>query len=135
MQKHTPRAALATIVKAFKRLEQGRNYKAFRAYICSPAYRDLLPSLDADGFITATKCLTEAQTACTPKAPLKPKWSMRVTWGPEMVEKLWAAERKYGTDEGIARALGIPYHNARRARLRYVGKRPPQPNVAWATAA
>lgn len=135
MQKTTARGALAYIVKAFKRLERKRDYKAFRAYITSAAYRSFLIDLDADGCMTATKALIAAQKACVPRAPLKAQWSMRVRWTDDMVAKLKAADRKYGTDEGIARALGIPYDNARRARRRYIGLRHPNAADALATAA
>lgn len=125
-------ATLNAILRAFKRLGTQGDYKAFRAYIASEDYHQLMSKLDAGGYLVATNALVAAQQACVPLPPLAKKWSMRVKWTPEMIAKLKAADQKYGTDEGIARALGIPFHNARRARRRFLGLRHP---VVVATAA
>jgi len=116
-------AALTLLTKELKRLERAGNYRALKTYLGSPECRKLMAALNADGMTKALGAMGRTQAALTPQAPLPSRWSMRVRWTPELIAALRQADARYGEDRAIARALGIPFANAKRARARYVGSR------------
>ena len=116
-------AALAHLTKELRRLQKADDYKGLKAYLGSPRYRDLAAALTPHDTVKMLRVMGDVQAKLLPTNPLPPRWSLRVRWTPERIEALRKAEARYGEDEAIARALGIPWENARRARRRYLGYR------------
>jgi hypothetical protein len=122
----TSRSARISLVAKFNQLARRGDLRELMDYIGSDACAQLMAMLNRADRVSAAKVQFAAQESCYEGKPIPPRWSMRVKWTPEMIAKLRKAWHKHGTDEGIARELGIPYDNARRARRRFIGIHPSQ---------
>ena len=110
--------------------------KGLLAYLRTERYTTLYAQLTPKRQLDLHDHTHAAKVACTKQQekPI-PKYSKRGwrSWDAERIAKLKAAEAKYGTDEGIARELGISLGAARMARWRHIGGRGHKPFVSYAT--
>lgn len=138
--KIAPNTAFQLLKGDFSRLKRLGDMKKLAAFVESPRYNELHGLLSPkqkfdlqDHFSAAKSAAQKRQKKLKPI----PRYSQRGwrTWTPERIAKLKAAERKHGSDEGIARELGISLTAARMARWRHIGPRGRQLFVPYATAA
>lgn len=120
----TPHAHLMTLEKRLRALGKKADPKALEAFVASSEFDQHWLGLRGDRRRrTATvRLLAEARLACLPAKPLieglAPK---RVRWDAARIARLQAAWQRWGTDEGVARAMGLNLEAAARARRRYIG--------------
>lgn len=122
----------------FSRLAKLGDMKKLLAYLDSTRYTTLHARLTAKHQLDLHDFTHAAKLAATKhQKKLKPipQYSQRGwrTWDADRIAKLKAAEAKYGSDEGIARELGLSLGAARMARWRYIGGRGHKPFVSYAT--
>lgn len=108
------------------RLKRITRYAEFVAYRMSDELIGALAAMTPADRGVVLDALSRAHVRLVGNIELPPPCGDRVAWDAARIAKLKAAEAKYGTDEGIARALGISRPAAKRARWRYIGARAPR---------
>jgi hypothetical protein len=125
-----PNKAFIFFAQNFRVLKRSGDSKKLEAFLASDQYLKHFAALTSSERMRVHALWHEALTAikerATKQKPLpryNPSKGWR-SWTPERIAQLKAAEAKYGTDEGIARAMGISLDAATRARYRHIGPRP-----------
>lgn len=121
--KKTPHAHLNSLKIRLRELAKKGDLKQLDQFLASAAFDQYWCGTAGDlrRRAAALKLVNAAREACLPAAPLKTGLSNKTPkWNPERIAALRAAWARYGTDEGVARALDMPLAAARRARYRYV---------------
>lgn len=128
--------SFALLCKRIRNLERSGDIKKLNTFLDGAEYAAAFAALDA-GQKAKVRVLTgKAYVKAEQKLKPIPRYSKRGwrAWDAERIAKLEAAERKHGTDEGIARELGLSLGAARMARWRYIGGRGRKLFVSHATA-
>ena len=131
MQKRSSKGHLISITHKLKRV---RTLAAFRAYTSSDSFVAMLGDMDYGDRVIAFGAVYRAWREFDTSRPIPEQRETKLRWTPALIERLRAAERKHGTDEGIARELRIPVKTAKVARWKYVGPRRPLHGSVAATA-
>lgn len=117
----TPKAHFSRLSSRLAALRKRRAPRALDAYLESEQYAtDLMGCTPQDRRIAA-KLVANALAACAPGPLITAPGPKGPRWTPELKQRLVAAWAKHGSDEGIARELGLNLEAARRQRLRLIG--------------
>ena len=120
--KMTPQSALLVLSR---RVRNFATIKALEAGVASPDFQERFALLSGQQRMTISALVGERQVLLMGRERPVPTTteSKASKWTPDFIAKLKAAERKHGSDIGIARELGLTKKAAARARLRYIGTR------------
>lgn len=119
----SPHGALTKITHRLEQIRKLGRPQEFKAYTCSPEYKSLYAALDDHGCDRVIDALVDAKRSCFSGKSIPWKLNYRVAWTETMIQRLRAAEAKFGNDYDIARELQLPLKVVRPARWRYCGRR------------
>lgn len=122
----SPTKAFQTLAMNLRSLTRLGDIKKLGDFMASQKYLENFAALSPKHKLVISGYVADAWASANRRVEPLPRWSKKGwrTWTPERIAALKAADAKYGTDEGIARALKISLKAAERARYRYIGKRP-----------
>lgn len=121
----TPQATLVSLTRTLDRFDRAKDIRGLRAFLASDIFNDglmTIPALRRQHVLLAVSELMARLRRAIGPLHTEPQ-SKAFKWTDRKIAALKRAEQMYGDDEDIARALGLTFHAARRARLRYIGSR------------
>lgn len=124
----SPDKAFKSLATKFASLKRSGDSQRVAEFMGSAKFVETLGALSAKDRVRIQGHIQDALAAGRkhgPKLPPIPKYSPRVWWTAERIQRLHRIYNATGSDYVVAAKMGISWDAARRARFRYIGHSAP----------